>query len=194
MEKYKYLLLLLIIINNSLINCSFQISLLNKINQKNNGKNLVISPLSIFQAISLVTNGANDETQNELLNLLDNKGLEELNEINSKILSQLKEISSLEIANAIMSRLSPLNKFSKIAKEKYHSEIQPLKNVKQVNKWCDKKTHGKIKEIIDKLDDNIFMVILNAVYFKGEWINKFNKDLTTKKVFYNLIQKKIGKM
>ena len=194
MEKYKYLLLLLIIINNSLINCSFQISLLNKINQKNNGKNLVISPLIIFQAISLVANGSNDETQNELLNLLDNKGLEELNEINSKILSQLKEISSLEIANAIMSRLSPLNKFSKIAKEKYHSEIQPLKKMKQINKWWDKKTHGKIKEIIDKLDDNIFMVILNAVYFKGEWINKFNKDLTTKKVFYNLIQKKIGKM
>ena len=29
--------------------------------------------------------------------------------------------------------------------------------------------------LIDKLDDNVFMIILNAVYFKGEWIYQFSK-------------------
>jgi serpin B len=143
--------------------------------------------------MSLVTNGANGETQNELLKLLDNKVMEEINEINLKILSELKEISSLEIGNAIMTKLSPLNTFRKIAKDNYLAEIQPLKNVKQVNKWCEKKTHGKIKEIIDRLDDNIFMIILNAVYFKGQWINPFSKGLTTKKMFYNYNSEKDGK-
>ena len=175
----------LLLINNVVINCSFQISLFNEINKKNKGKNINISPLSIFQAISLVTNGANGDTQNELLKLLDDKGMEEINEINIKILSELKEIKSLEIGNAIMTKLSPLYKFIKIVKENYLCEIQPLKNVKQINKWCEDKTHGKIKEIIDKLDDNVFMIILNAVYFKGEWIYQFSKDLTTKKIFYN---------
>ena len=191
--KCKGFLVLLMIINITFVNCYFQISLFNQLNQKNKGKNLAISPLSIFQALSLVTNGANGETQNELLKLLDNKGMEEINEINIKIISKIKDMSSLEIANAIMTRVSPLPSFIKIAKEIYSSEIQSLKNVQQVNKWCDNKTHGKIKKIIDELSDNIFMIILNAVYFKGLWINQFNKELTSKKIFYNYNSESDGK-
>ena len=67
MKKCINLIYLIILINYSFINCSFQISLFNQINSKNKGKNLTISPLSIFQSLSLVTNGANEETKNELL-------------------------------------------------------------------------------------------------------------------------------
>ena len=183
--KLKKYLFLLLLVNSTFINCSFQISLFNQINKKNKGKNLTISPLSLFQAISLVTNGANGDTQNELLKLLDDKGMEEINEINFKILSELKEITTLEMGNAIMTKLSPLYKFLKFVTDKYNAEIQPLKNVNQINKWCDNKTHGKIKEIIDKLDSNIFMIILKAVYFKGIWLKKFSDKLTSKKLFYN---------
>ena len=183
----------IILINYSFVNCSFQISIFNQLNNKNKGKNLTISPLSIFQALSLVTNGANDETKNELLKILGNKGMEEINEINLGILSEIKRMSSIEIANAIMTKLSPLPNFILLVKEKYFSEIQPLRNAKQINKWCNDKTHGKIKEIIDNLDDNIFMVILNAVYFKGQWANPFSKELTSKKIFYNFNSEKEGK-
>jgi len=179
------LLIYLVLIVNSQISCSFQISLFNKINSKYKENNLILSPLSIFQAISLVTNGANGETQKELLKLLDDKEMDEINMMNSNILKKLKNNSSLEIANAIMSKLSPLNSFTNIAKNTYDSEILPLKNVNQVNKWCDKKTHGKISKIIDQLDPATYLLVLNAVYFKGEWINQFEKDLTKKQVFYN---------
>ena len=184
-EKLKINLFLLLILNYSFISCSFQISLFNQLNKKNKGKNLTISPLSIFQALSLVSNGANGQTQLQFLKLLDNKSMEELNLLNLKILSITKDYSSIEIANAIMSRFSVLSKFIKCAKENYSSEIQPLNNVIQINKWCDNKTHGKINKIIDELNDNIFMIILNAVYFKGQWIFPFNKNLTKKKIFYN---------
>ena len=185
MNKPKIFFLLIILFNSTNINCSFQISLFYQINKKYKDKNLTISPLSIFQALSLTTNGAKGETQIELLKLLDNKSMEEINLINSNILSLLKDNSSLEIANAIMSKLSPLPSFLKIAKEIYSSEVQPLKNVDQINKWCDIKTHGKIKKIVDDLSPQIFMVILNAVYFKGQWAQPFDKYLTTKKPFYN---------
>ena len=45
-----------------------------------------------------------------------------------------------------MTKLSPLYKFSKFVTDKYNAKIQQLKNVNQVNKWCDNKTHGKIKK------------------------------------------------
>jgi serpin B len=80
-----------------------------------------------------------------------------------------------------MSKLNPLPNFLRIANENYLSEVQPLNNVKQINKWCEYKTHGKIKQIIDELSPNIFMVILNAVYFKGKWIYPFSKDFNHQK-------------
>jgi len=183
----------LFLIYISFINCSFQISIFNQLIKKNKDINISISPLSIFQALSLVTNGARGETQDELLKLLDNKKMEELNSINLQILLLSKRFSSLEIANAIMTKLSPSFKFKNIAKDNYSAKIQPLRSAKQINKWCEKQTHGKIKNIIDQLPDDIFMVILNAIYFKGEWENTFSKELTTKKLFYNFNSPDKGK-
>ena len=191
----KIIIFILIIINSE-ISCSFQLSLFNKLTSKYKENNLIISPLSIYQAISLVSNGANGETQKELLKLLDEKEMEEINLINKQILNKIKDFTSLEIANAIMSKLVPLNDFTKIVKDNYNSEILPLRNVNQVNKWCEKKTHGKIKKIINYLNPNTFMIILNAIYFKGEWLKTFEKELTTKQIFYNLNknEKKINMM
>ena len=178
-----------LIIINSKVSCAFQISLFNQINSKYKDNNLIISPLSIFQAISLVTNGANGETQKELLKLLDDKKIEEINMINNEILKKIKDDSSLEIANAIMSKVSFLNDFKNLANSSYNSEILPLKSVNQVNKWCDKNTHGKINHIIDQLDPLTYMLIINVVYFKGEWAIQFEKNLTRKNIFYNFNKK-----
>ena len=136
MKSYNLIQLLIcvLIISNSQIFCLFQFSLFNKINSKYKENNLVISPLSIYQAISLVTNGANEQTQKELLYLLDNKDIEEINMINMKILNKIKDKSSIEIANAIMSKTAPLNTFTEIAKNTFNSEILPLKSANQINK------------------------------------------------------------
>jgi serpin B len=64
--------------------------------------------------------------------------------------------------------------------------LEPLVSAEQVNSWCSNKTHGKIKEILDDLSEDTIMIILNAVYFKGEWILQFNEELTKKLPFYNL--------
>ena len=111
----------ILIISNSQIFCLFQFSLFNKINSELKENNIIISPLSIYQAISLVTNGANEQTQKELLYLLDNKDIEEINMINMKILNKIKDKSSIEIANAIMSKTAPLNTFTEIAKNTFNS-------------------------------------------------------------------------
>ena len=87
-----------------------------------------------------------------------------------------------------MSKFNPEKEFLSIA-PKYGATIEPLTSASQVNKWCSKKTHGKINKILDKLDKETIILLLNAVYFKGMWSKQFNKRLTQKKPFYNLNDK-----
>ena len=184
----KYLIFSLFLINfilfNSL-NCSFQISLFNEINKNKKGKNLIISPLSIFQILSLTSNGAKSDTQLEMIQALQGEDIDNLNSINYEILEIIQNFKSVEIANSVMSKFTPLEEFLEIA-DQYCAPYEKLISVEQVNNWCDEKTHGKIKKILDKLDSSVKMLLLNAVYFKGEWKDKFKESLTDKKPFYNL--------
>ena len=182
--RYQLILLLSSLLIHSL-KCSFQAILFNKMNKEKIGENLIISPLSIFQALSLATNGAKEETQSEMLDLLQSDTVEDLNEINYKIITLFKEFTTIDIANAVMTKFNPLEDFSNIA-QKYLAPVEPLKSVEQVNNWCSNKTHGKIDKILDELDPNTLMIILNAVYFKGEWASKFESYATKKLTFYNL--------
>ena len=190
-KKMKYLLDLIIVsFLISSLNCSFQANIFNRMNKLKKGENLIISPLSIFQALSLATNGAKGETQSEMLDLLQADSLDELNNINEKILAQFKKFSTIEIANAVMTKFNPLEEFANIAKN-YLSTIEPLESVEQVNNWCSNKTHGKIDKILDALSPETLMIILNAVYFKGEWSSKFESYFTKKLSFYNLGKEEI---
>ena len=154
-------------------------------NKENEGKNLIISPLSIFQVLSLATNGANGDTHAEMLDVLQSEDISMLNQINYRILSVVKSLSTVEIANAVMTKFTPLQNFSDISKQ-YLAPVEPLESVEQVNNWCAKKTHGVIKKILDELNPNTLIILINAVYFKGEWVSKFKQTSTTKKIFYNL--------
>ena len=181
----RYLTLLIIISSLFIsLNCSFQATLFNKINKEKEGENLIISPLSIYQALSLATNGANGKTLSEMLDTLENESLEELNKINLEIISIINQFSTIDIANAVMTKFTPLENFTKVL-EQYLAPIEPLINVEQVNNWCSNKTHGKINKILDQLDPDAYMLILNAVYFKGVWSSKFKKSSTRQLPFYN---------
>ena len=169
-------------------NCSFQTSFFKELNKQFINKNLIISPLSAYQILSLAANGAEENTLNEMVSALGGKSLEELNEINMKILNEAKKFSTVEIANAIMAKFNPNQKFVDSGK-KYGASIEKLKSAAQVNGWCNAKTHGKIKKILDELPNDVKMILLNAVYFKGFWSKEFKKSMTMKKSFYNLNDK-----
>ena len=148
------------------------------------GENLIISPLSIFQALSLAANGAKEETLSEMLDLLESDSLKELNKINLEIISTIQSFTTLDIANAVMTRFTPLKSFIEVS-EQYLAPVEPLKSVDQVNGWCSNKTHGKIPHLLDELSEETLLIILNAIYFKGEWRLPFEEEATTKLPFYN---------
>ena len=63
----------------------------------------------------------------------------------------------------------------------------------QINQWVSKTTNNKIADLLapGTLDSLTRMVLVNAVYFKGNWLNKFDPK-NTHKVAFNLEYEKSG--
>ena len=186
-------LLKLIVISISIISIqnTFLSNIFYQLNKDKKGQNLIISPLSIYQVLSLLSNGARGETLNEMLEVLGSPNTDDLNYINEKkIINIITQFSTLDIANAIMTKCEPTKSLLLYAKA-YSANVELLENVEQVNNWCSENTHGKINQIIEELDPNTVMILLNAVYFKGKWVYPFEKYVNQKLPFYNLGKDKI---
>jgi serpin B len=50
--------------------------------------------------------------------------------------------------------------------------------IDEVNSWVDKETRGKINKILDQIDSDNVMFLINAIYFKGGWVDKFDESAT----------------
>ena len=192
MKSSLFQIYIIIIAFNICLN-SFQASLFQKINKQFRNKNLIISPLSAFQILSLTAHGAKGKTLEEIILALSCKDINDLNEINIRIYDKAKKFSSIEMANAVMTAFTPEPKFTSMAYF-YRSTVEALRDVDQVNNWCDVKTHGKIKKIIDEIEPNTMMILLNAIYFKGTWYKQFDPKYTKKLNFYNFGEEKNGVM
>ena len=184
-----------LLINIFLSSCSFQMRFFQEMNLENINKNLDVSPLSAYQVLGLTANGAKGTTLTQMLECLGNESLDELNNINQQILSIFQSFTSIEIANAVMTKLRPKQTFLNAA-EMYEATVEPLQSLAQVNNWCNLKTHGTIPTILDELPGDTIMVLLNAIYFKGTWKTEFDVRNTTIKTFYNFgkTEKKVNTM
>ncbi|XP_077830716.1 serpin B11 isoform X1 [Macaca mulatta] len=56
---------------------------------------------------------------------------------------------------------------------------------KTINAWVENKTNGKVTNLFGKgtIDPSSVMVLVNAIYFKGQWQNKFQERETVKSPF-----------
>ena len=168
----------------------FQFEILKLINNENIGKNMMISPLSIYHILSLTANGAANRTMVEMLQSLGHNSKLTLNKENTTISSLISKLKTIEMANAIFTKFKPEPDFIKSV-NMYKSTIEDLVSAAQVNSWCSKATHGKIPTIIDDIA-GVMMILINAIYFKGIWKKTFDKNLTHKNVFLNFNKDKIN--
>jgi len=162
------------------------------IKKRESGENIIISPLSIYHILSLTANGADNKTLKEIIKALCNKSLKEINDINIILYSKIYNYNTVRLANAIFTQYLKdnlgkefLNKASK-----YKTHIGKLEGAEQVNNWCSESTDGKITNIVDKIDDEINMLLINVIYFNGEWEKEFDKKNTKKGEFTNYKKEK----
>ncbi len=159
-------------------------------------ENYMFSPLSVKLAMAMAANGAEGETENEILAALGINDLDEYNKSVKELIKRYSETDSaqLSIANSIWlnrdyfpgSDMKFGSKFEKTIKDFYNgmSEIVGGSDAaRRVNEWTSEKTNGKIPTIADNSD--FLAALVNAVYFKGAWTDEFNENATEKDIFKN---------
>lgn len=160
------------------------------------GTNLMISPLSVSQALSMTLNGAAGDTKVAMEEALRVSGydLAELNELNKALVTALVAHDPqvvISVANSIWYRQEYTVKSDFVSRNQtwYNAEIRPVdfsdsgcKDL--INNWVSDKTSKKITEIIDQINPESFMFLINAIYFKGAWKDEFDKKKTSRQPFY----------
>lgn len=136
-----------------------------------------VSPFSITAAVLLLTNGATNQTQQELMDVL---GIRDLVAVNKEAEQILRAESSLLVANSVWlhPRLQVQSSYKSSMAQHLKSTVETLDSIEKVNAWCSDKTLGKIPKILDKMPPDAAVLILNALYFKGKWKHEFPKQQT----------------
>ncbi len=159
-------------------------------------ENAMLSPLSVGMALAMTNNGANGETRNAIGKALKFDGFDAatINTYYQKLAADLPLLdprTTLDIANSIWYRqgFDVLPDFLDVNREFYKAEVAALDFADSgapntINDWVSEKTKKKIPTIIDgKIPSGMVMYLINAVYFKGAWEQRFDKKQTGKETF-----------
>jgi len=161
---------------------------------------LIFSPLSITYALGLLNNGAAGQTQQEINEVLGfgDAGADAINAFCRKMLTEastLDNTTAAEIANTVFVNSGKnyylQQDFIDRANQFYDAEPQSLnffeieKTIDSINGWASDHTHGMIPKLFEEDTFNSFAVsyLLNALYFKGAWTNKFDVKDTKEESF-----------
>lgn len=155
-------------------------------------ENVVVSPLSAQMLLSMMANVTDASSTAEITRALGCDDVSSLNSFNGKCLRVLPHVDAstkIALANSVwFHNAYTMNQaFVATANDFYDMEVfgrdfdvaGPV--VDEVNGWCNKKTSGLIPNIINGLDG--VSIMINALYFKGEWANPFDEAETEMKDF-----------
>ncbi len=173
----------------------FAFNLFSKISADRKADNLFISPFSVQMDFSMLSNGANGATLDEMIKSLGFEG-QQMSDVNdyaktmTSALMSLDNTTNVGIANSVWvsKSINIKSAFQTTCAESYDAKAASVDFTngsaqKTINKWSSEKTHGMIDDIAGVLSPNTKMALLNAIYFKGVWTTPFDKSDTKNKPF-----------
>lgn len=165
--------------------------------EDNEDGNAFISPTSLLMALSMVYNGAAGETKEEIAKAMAIEGIDvdDLNQANASLMTMLNKDSDhiqLNVANSIWlnEEFHFLDEFIQHNQDYFNAEVEEIdvldrKSSKKINNWVKQSTNDKIEDIADDpLDSNLVAMLINAIYFKGDWVHAFDPKQTENRAFH----------
>jgi len=179
-------------------NTKFAFNFFRELVIEDKNKNIFISPLSISTALTMTYNGAEGTTKDAMTKVLEfgSMDLEKVNQEFANLIGSLEhadEQVNIMIGNSIWMK----KEFESIVKSSFIDRVKTFYNgeiftrdfgspetVDDINGWVEEKTDGKITELIQTIEHELVMFIVNALYFKGNWIIEFDEAQTQKQDFF----------
>ena len=158
-------------------------------------KGIILSPISITYALGMLNNGAAGETLQQINKVLGFNNADEVNAFCKKMLTEaphLDKLTKVQIANNIYVNkdytLNPV--FVEKANDYYNAQPETRdfadgKTLDVINRWASDYTEQMIEKVLSETEFNPYAVsyLLNAIYFKGVWAEKFKKEETKEEEF-----------
>lgn len=176
---------------------AFSFGLWKTINQSQRDSNVFVSPLSASFALGMTMNGAAGQTYDEMRGALrfQNASLVSIDSGYKSLITLLTTLdpsTTMRIANAIFHRSGfPVTQtfldaastwFDASVQEQDFNDVQGT--LSAVNGWANTKTNGRIPTILQSVNQKDVMYLLNAIYFKGTWRDRFDPAATRDAPFH----------
>jgi len=160
-------------------------------------RNVVVCPISVSMALGMTYNGAEGTTERAMRDVLGYGDLtrDEIDESYRDIIEYLARVDpsvELRIANSIWCRKGVRIKreFLEVNRDYFDADVRTLDfawpgAAREINRWVEEKTCGRIEEIVDDpIDPMMIMFLIDAVYFRGAWTRPFDPEDTRDDVFH----------
>ena len=158
-------------------------------------ENVSYSPISLYMALSIAGTGAKGSTQDEIFSVLgtSEKSKDYISEQNSKLFRLLysdNEIGKLKLANSLWLQKDIVfkkdfidNTVQSFYASLFNVDFSDKDTSKLMSNWISENTKGVLSPQIG-LDKEQIMSIINTIYFKDEWIDRFDENKTKPDTFY----------
>jgi len=175
----------------------FATRLLASVNVASPADNVFLSPLSASMALGMTMNGTSGTTFSEMQATLGFGSLprEEILASYRDLIALLRSLDpkvDMRIANAIWYR----NSFGPAINPAFLSEASQFFDARSagldfgapsalttINDWVKTATNNRIEKIVDQLNSDLVMLLVNAIYFKGDWRTGFDRSHTSSASF-----------
>jgi len=179
-------------------NTGFAVDLYGKLRPREG--NVFFSPYSISTALAMTYGGARGETAGQMAQTLDfNLLADKLPPVFAALEANLDTVQkkgqiNLAVANSLWPQkdFSFLTDYLSLCQQDYGTTITPVDYKgnteaarKTINDWVEARTNRKIVELLKPriVDGSTRLVLVNAIYFKGNWVSQFETNLTVNQPF-----------
>ena len=161
--------------------------------------NLFFSPESISTAFGMAYAGARGQTATEMEHVFHfTLPPDRLHPAMGALLAEMNaqhKNYELRVADALWAQqdASFLPDYLKLVQADYGAgfhrvnfKLAPDSVRETINAWVEKQTNDKIKDLLSPgvVNPSTRMVLTNAIYFKGDWQDQFDKEATQKEEFH----------